>query len=903
LQNLYEKQSLASSDLILQFLFPMRSIIFLICLALTFHATNAACNGTADCSYRGSCSAGSCVCFTGFYGSQCESQFFGSVVGLSIENGTYTIFSLNYTNLQRTTASLGNSGNINWIEYGISASAVDSTTFYALNSSQVYPGSYNVQLPTIFFVAYDSNFVASIRMRLSNQNIQTVFNLTEEIFSLQYDTKSAALYALLQTKLVKYVNPIQVSPSTQQTVLSLPSVQPLGTISAFSPQQQTYFALFTSLYSTNFTTTYLLGISTNTSQIVFNVTVDATQITSLSIDSKNQILYITNRDTATTAFRLQNITTTGSQTQFQLPAAYQYPSTTQYSTMIHSLGIIESASNSTTLHDAVFLSGSQNTFVRVNALNGSAFDSVAVPGDLVFLTYSAPIGCDLLPNSNTYVDVCGVCGGTSGFVTVCPSPSPSISPTPSITPTRTPTPSATSSPSTGASPSPTSTTTPTSSSTPTATMTPSASITPSTTPSQAPTPSVTPSSSASPMETDNLKSSSGDSNFMIVGGIIAGVVGLFCIGIIILVAVIVSRKKSNKRKKEDIELQPQKLLVEEPQSPYGGVAAVPPPPSSKKDYDGMPAENILGATHKNYEGMPTNEELQNDNTALAKDQQKETEWWKISFDELQVGTKIGAGGFGVVYRGKWRDQDVAIKMLHRDSKIDKSQFEEFQREAALMVTLKPHVNVVKLLGVCLDPDRPMAIVTEYCELGSLRKLLDDKSIDIPMTKVVDIVKDISKGMAHLHHEKVYHRDLSARNILVSEGKKGWICKVADFGLSRFSESQESTTKSDTGPLKWMSPESLLEKKYSAKSDVWSFGVTLWECLTRLEPYPEMDNVQAASLVMHKGLVLKPPENCPPKLADLMTECFERDPSERPSFKQILKVLTQIEEELKTNPFY
>lgn len=76
-------------------------------------------------------------------------------------------------------------------------------------------------------------------------------------------------------------------------------------------------------------------------------------------------------------------------------------------------------------------------------------------------------------------------------------------------------------------------------------------------------------------------------------------------------------------------------MEEQAQSPYGGVAAVPPPPSSKKDYDGMPAENNLGATHKNYEGMPTNEELQNDSTALTKDQQKETEWWKISFDELQ----------------------------------------------------------------------------------------------------------------------------------------------------------------------------------------------------------------------------------------------------------------------------
>jgi len=307
---------------------------------------------------------------------------------------------------------------------------------------------------------------------------------------------------------------------------------------------------------------------------------------------------------------------------------------------------------------------------------------------------------------------------------------------------------------------------------------------------------------------------------------------------------------------------------------------------------------------KNYEGMPTAEQLTSPDVASPKGKHRD-DWWKIPYSELQMGKKIGAGGFGVVYKGRWRDQDVAIKQLLREEALNPAQVEEFHREATLMVTIKPHQNVLKLLGVCMEPENPLAIVTEFCELGSLRDLLDKKDTQISFLQVIKIAGDIAKGMQHLHQEKIYHRDLSARNILVSDSKYGWVCKVADFGLSRTvaEAAQEGTTKSDTGPLKWMAPESLLKKKYSSKSDAWSFGVTLWEILTREEPYPDLDNVNAASHVMHKGLKLKPPENCPVKLAELMNKCFETDPEKRPDFKDIIKILKDVEEDIKSNPFY
>jgi len=330
----------------------------------------------------------------------------------------------------------------------------------------------------------------------------------------------------------------------------------------------------------------------------------------------------------------------------------------------------------------------------------------------------------------------------------------------------------------------------------------------------------------------------------------------------------------------------------------------------KENYQGMPSDKLKPKTKKNYDEMPNRESLEEDEKALEafkkslKVSQSSTDddWWKLDYDELELIEKIGSGGFGVVYRAKLHGRDVAVKKL-LDDDLSQEQFEEFQREAALMVSIKPHENVVECFGVCMNPKKAMGIVTEYLELGSLKDLLDRDDIKITFLQMIFISRDIAKGVQHLHNHNIYHRDLSARNILVKSGPNGWICKVADFGLSRFSDAQEATTKSDTGPLKWMAPESLLERKYSSKSDVWSYGVTLWEVLTRNEPYPDLDSVQAASQVMHRGLHLTPPENCPPKLAQLMLQCFERDPLRRPDFSRTLLILTEVEEDVKSNPFY
>eukprot|EP01117_Protostelium_nocturnum_P019044 TRINITY_DN8135_c0_g1_i2.p1 TRINITY_DN8135_c0_g1~~TRINITY_DN8135_c0_g1_i2.p1 ORF type:complete len:220 (+),score=68.57 TRINITY_DN8135_c0_g1_i2:44-661(+) len=147
------------------------------------------------------------------------------------------------------------------------------------------------------------------------------------------------------------------------------------------------------------------------------------------------------------------------------------------------------------------------------------------------------------------------------------------------------------------------------------------------------------------------------------------------------------------------------------------------------------------------------------------------------------------------------------------------------------------------------------------------------------------IMGIAKGMLHLHMEKIVHRDLAVRNILLSKHLEA---KVSDFGLSRESKAVDSAavTSTTVGPLKWMAPESITERKYSSKSDTWSFGVVIWEILTCEEPFGDSTPIEAALRVTSKKERLKIPVSCPPKLEKLMKECWKEEAEDRPDFSQI-----------------
>eukprot|EP01117_Protostelium_nocturnum_P014323 TRINITY_DN5446_c0_g2_i3.p1 TRINITY_DN5446_c0_g2~~TRINITY_DN5446_c0_g2_i3.p1 ORF type:complete len:1553 (+),score=475.01 TRINITY_DN5446_c0_g2_i3:123-4781(+) len=254
----------------------------------------------------------------------------------------------------------------------------------------------------------------------------------------------------------------------------------------------------------------------------------------------------------------------------------------------------------------------------------------------------------------------------------------------------------------------------------------------------------------------------------------------------------------------------------------------------------------------------------------------------IDFDEFKHLKEIGSGAYGVVFKATWRDMDIAVKLIKNDN-VTAEQLQEFLREVAIIKRLRPHPHVVLFLGITFPP-HPLALATEFCEMGGLYNYLREN--EVSDEQKMNFIVGIARGMLHLHHERVIHRDLAVRNILLNKFLEP---KVSDFGLSREHQSEESAgvTKSTVGPLKWMPPEAYLHGQYSIKSDAWSFGVTCWEILVVEDPYDDMTNVEAAIAVTTKKLRLAIPSSCNKRLQEVITDCFEEDPNKRPDFAAIL----------------
>jgi len=207
-----------------------------------------------------------------------------------------------------------------------------------------------------------------------------------------------------------------------------------------------------------------------------------------------------------------------------------------------------------------------------------------------------------------------------------------------------------------------------------------------------------------------------------------------------------------------------------------------------------------------------------------------------------------------------------------------------------------HPNCVQFLGLHSTESGDYYIVTEYLSKGSLASLvrqLDELSIKDKLSLAIGT----AKGMAYLENQKVIHRDLSARNILVERKDDKYVAKVADFGMSRITDKGEYIASSGTLPIKWSAPEVLRRDAATSKSDVWSFGIVLWELWERgAEPYGWLSNREAYERVLD-GEVLEPSKKMPPAIADLMKKCLKMNPSERPSFFDIVNMLKSISKQL------
>ncbi|XP_075511797.1 serine/threonine-protein kinase CTR1 [Primulina tabacum] len=267
------------------------------------------------------------------------------------------------------------------------------------------------------------------------------------------------------------------------------------------------------------------------------------------------------------------------------------------------------------------------------------------------------------------------------------------------------------------------------------------------------------------------------------------------------------------------------------------------------------------------------------------------DWLEISWDDLHIKERIGAGSFGTVYRAEWHGSDVAVKVLTIQDFHD-DQLKEFLREVAIMKRIR-HPNVVLFMGAVTK--RPhLSIVTEYLPRGSLYRLIHRPAAGeiLDQRRQLRMALDVAKCINYLHRltPPIVHWDLKSPNLLVD---KNWTVKVCDFGLSRFKANTFISSKSIAGTPEWMAPEFLRGEPSNEKSDVYSFGVILWELVTKQQPWSGLSPAQVVGAVAFQNRRLAIPQNTCSILASLMESCWADDPAQRPSFADIVGTLKKL----------
>lgn len=254
--------------------------------------------------------------------------------------------------------------------------------------------------------------------------------------------------------------------------------------------------------------------------------------------------------------------------------------------------------------------------------------------------------------------------------------------------------------------------------------------------------------------------------------------------------------------------------------------------------------------------------------------------WELPKEEFTLEEELGSGYFADVYRGRWKNHiNVAIKIIKSDSELN---HREFQREVQILKSLR-HRHLISLFAVC-TASAPYYIITELMEKGSLLSFLrspEGQRQDV--ASLIDMGAQVADGMSYLEEKNSIHRDLAARNVLVGED---YICKVADFGLARVIKEPFYITEDKKIPYKWSAPEAISHGKFSNKSDVWSFGVLLYEIITYGGvPYPAFSTQEVYQQVTN-GYRMPAPTKCPDFLYKIMLKCWSFEPANRPDFKYL-----------------
>lgn len=267
----------------------------------------------------------------------------------------------------------------------------------------------------------------------------------------------------------------------------------------------------------------------------------------------------------------------------------------------------------------------------------------------------------------------------------------------------------------------------------------------------------------------------------------------------------------------------------------------------------------------------------------------------IPHKHIKYGDKIGGGGFGIVFKGQWEQRQVAIKALYAHNLPGEGE-QSLVQEARVMSKLK-HKNVVRFYGICKEPGH-YAILMGLMPRGDLHTLLNDKDQKLPWTQRWKFAIGIGSGLSYLHANKVLHRDLKSPNILLDHNLNA---KITDFGLSKIKATGKTYTYSEGGTPSWMAPELLKkDEKKTKATDMYAFGMVLWEIAARKEPFAEYD-ANRVMVFIFQGETEDIPKDCPKPYASLIESCWEKKPEERPTAAKALELLQKKDVNLQNIP--
>ncbi|CAL9096296.1 unnamed protein product [Musa textilis] len=259
--------------------------------------------------------------------------------------------------------------------------------------------------------------------------------------------------------------------------------------------------------------------------------------------------------------------------------------------------------------------------------------------------------------------------------------------------------------------------------------------------------------------------------------------------------------------------------------------------------------------------------------------------YEILWEDLTIGEQIGQGSCGTVYHALWYGSDVAIKVFSKQEYSDDIIL-SFRQEVVLLMKRLRHPNILLFMGAVTSPHR-LCIVTEFLPRGSLFRLLQRNTTKLDWRRRIHMALDIARGMNYLHHcsPPIIHRDLKSSNLLVD---RNWTVKVGDFGLSRLKHETYLTTKSGKGTPQWMAPEVLRNERSDEKSDVYSYGVILWELVTEKIPWDNFNSMQVIAAVGFMNQRLDLPKDLNPQWVSIIESCWHSEPKCRPTFQELIE---------------